>query len=332
MTLRARLVVVVGVVAAALAGGGGALACTNIHFGVMTPNVGRGGTIHFTISNLVTGASWTVGVEGGGSLSGVAAQDGAVSGDLTMPDLGSSSRTVRIGGTVAHDDIENSPWPLSGEVTYDPPPPPAAEQPAPAPTPTPTPEPVAAPAQPVAAQPPTPEPQPAPAPVAAAAPAATPVPVAQPAHRRTVRPVATRAAVSPSHARPAARSVQRPGRVATSRPARHTIPHARRAQPRAHPPPHRVGHAPRARRAARTLRPDLPTIRAVPVPRHVVTAPRRSFAWLPLALGALLLLAGCGGGAFVVVRRRPRGPTPDEIEAELQELIAEERTKTLERR
>ena len=95
MTLRARLVVVVGVVAAALAGGGGALACTNIHFGVTTPNVGPGGTIHFTISNLVTGASWTVGVEGGGSLSGVAAQDGAVSGDLTMPDLGSSSRTVR---------------------------------------------------------------------------------------------------------------------------------------------------------------------------------------------------------------------------------------------
>ena len=72
-------------------------------------------------------------------------------------------------------------------------------------------------------------------------------------------------------------------------------------------------------------------MRAVPSLRPLARAApaqpeRHAFPWLPLALG-LLLVGGCAGGAFVVVRRRPRAPAPDEIEAELQELIAEERAR-----
>src|SRR5215210_4761816 len=109
MTLRARLGVVLAA-AAALAGGGGALSCTNVHLGATTAVVGPGGTIRFTITNLVAGAGWTVSLEGGGTSSGVAAQDGVVSGELTMPDLGSTSRTLRLSGVVVHDDIDGSPW------------------------------------------------------------------------------------------------------------------------------------------------------------------------------------------------------------------------------
>src|SRR5207249_514186 len=93
MTVRARLAVVLGAAVAALAAGGGAaVACTNIHLGVTTPTVGPGGTIRFTISNLVAGATWTVGLAGGETVSGVASQDGAVSASVAVPDLGSSSR------------------------------------------------------------------------------------------------------------------------------------------------------------------------------------------------------------------------------------------------
>src|SRR6266540_1805927 len=100
MTLRARVGVVLAAAVAALAAGGGALACKNVHLGTSTAAVGPGGTIRFTITNLVAGANWTVSLEGGGTKSGVAAQDGAVSGELTMPDLGSTSRTLALSGVV----------------------------------------------------------------------------------------------------------------------------------------------------------------------------------------------------------------------------------------
>jgi len=63
---------------------------------------------------------------------------------------------------------------------------------------------------------------------------------------------------------------------------------------------------------------------AVPASRHA------GVPWTLLVAGVLVLLvAACSGGATILIRRRPRPPAPDEIEAELQELLAEERMKQL---
>jgi hypothetical protein len=63
----------------------------------------------------------------------------------------------------------------------------------------------------------------------------------------------------------------------------------------------------------------------------VTTRDRVPWAAL-LAVASIILTAVCAGGATVVIRRRPSPPAPDEIEAELQELLAEERMKQLQSR
>ena len=84
-----------------------------------------------------------------------------------------------------------------------------------------------------------------------------------------------------------------------------------------------------------------PRVESAPLPK--VAAPGESPAlaavsaeaepgtsqWLILALGGLgLLLIGAAGGGFVLARRWPPVPPTDVVEAELQELIAEQRVHT----
>src|SRR4051794_13052514 len=172
MTFRARLVVVVGAAVTALAGGGGALACTNVHLGTSTPVVAPGGTIRFTITNLVAGAAWSVSLDGGPTRSGVASGDGAVTGELTMPDLGSATRTLGLSGVVIHEDIDGSPWPVSapGGVAYEAPAVAAPAQAVPQPA---TPPPAATPQPPPAEATPAPPGQTAPVAASVTAPVST---------------------------------------------------------------------------------------------------------------------------------------------------------------
>lgn len=70
------------------------------------------------------------------------------------------------------------------------------------------------------------------------------------------------------------------------------------------------------------------SVQAAPIARRDAPAPRE-IPWYPLALALLgfLMVGGGAAGLAFARRRRPDGPSSDPIEAELQEMIAEERAK-----
>ena len=143
--------------------------------------------------------------------------------------------------------------------------------------------------------------------------------------------------VRPNHDR---RSSQRP-RTAPEprRPAREAPAGvARPMRPRAVPPPRvlprerhgsiarRHAHPPRLRLPAANLRP-----RAVPGPVALPAPPPSPFPWLLASVVFASTLAAAGTFALLL-RRRRRAARAAEIEAELQELLAEERARLLQRR
>jgi hypothetical protein len=116
---------------------------------------------------------------------------------------------------------------------------------------------------------------------------------------------------------------------ATARPKTQTKPVPRRA---ATP---RITARPPARQGARERRPTAPSLAPITaaVPRHVAPEPSRRTLVQWLVAGALLaLLLGAASAGRRLVRHRPRPQLPPDrrsrdIEAELQEIIAEERAR-----
>ena len=295
MTLRPRLVIAAACAALVLAlGPGVASACINVGISG-TPSggagpespAGPGDRIHFTIGGLETGARWWASIDGRPVGSGTA-DGGPVSGEFTMPDFGPTSRDVTLSATVEHSDIPGDTIIRTSTLHYRPPAPP-----------------------PPPADQPAPQPQPAPQTPVSATPPATPPPPSPPS-----------AGGGPSgphpHGSPGSGG---PGRGAA---APVPVPVTESTAPTLHV---RVHHVSR-RHAARAI--EIRADRAVPV---VTPLPRRddAFPWLVVALAAAAAAtAGATGGALVLLRRR-RKPPPDarglEVEAELQEIIAEERAK-----
>lgn len=305
------LVAAVAVLVAPAAG----RACISVHLSVTTPAVGPGGTIHYSISGLEQDASYTVHLGSYALASGVS-DGGAIEGVFTMPDLGQSSRTIFVTGTYAHSDIQGSSLPFdpAAQVRY---------------------EPIAAPPLPPA----PPAAPPPPAPPRTAPPPAQTVRAAVSAARRPVRPVVTAATGEESRPRTFPAQAAAVGRTApvtppvakeTARRA-HAVP---RAAVRARRLPHRhaVGAASVAPkvllpRELLRLQPSRPATRA--------GMARGGLDLWPLVFGlgvGALLVAGAAAG-WIVLRGGARTRDPDEdyaaltVEAELQEIIAEERAK-----
>ena len=70
---------------------------------------------------------------------------------------------------------------------------------------------------------------------------------------------------------------------------------------------------------------------AAPLPVAVAAAAEEGLRWYVLALGALgFLLLGAAASGLVVARRRPPLPPDERLEAELQEMIAEQRARQIE--
>ena len=99
-----RLAVITGAAMLALAGGAEvARACNEPYISASPSTAGPGDTIRWTIANVEPRASYTVRVAGRPAADGVAGAS-APSGTYVIPDLGSSPRTVFIEFTVVHDE------------------------------------------------------------------------------------------------------------------------------------------------------------------------------------------------------------------------------------
>ena len=302
--VRMRFAVVVAASIWALGAAGAVHACINVHIAPLTPSAKPGDTVGFSISGLLPGAQYTVSVERRAVASGTSSGESA-SGSFTMPDLGPEPLTATIGAEVRHDDLEQSPWLVTNTLAYEPVAPPPGEVSPPGSATTPPPKVQAPPhrARP-APQRTTPHPatsHPASRPARAPAPEEVSVPTAQPSlatPSATAAPPenATRPALPKTHVR--------------------TRKHA--------PPPVQE----------RTFAP-LALERPVAMPRTAPARPGRGDRdWWPLAGLLLLLVLVPVTAAYAWRRRRPvPGPKPpDEVEAELQEIIAEERARALESR
>jgi hypothetical protein len=291
-----------------------ASACVSINLALQPPGgvargpVHRGDQVRFTVSKTTPGARWTVSITGHGVVASGVADGDFVAGSFSMPDLQQPSETVFVQLVVEHEDLEDSPVQRSQPLDY---------------------------VAPTEAQPPPATPSRAPpAPAGKAkrsrprADAALPKPRgrASTASRPHAAPrpatIVHRAPVTP---RPVpARTVAQP-----KQPAPHSAPRpaARRAPPKGVPVP---AHAPRVRR-------ETPKIEPLPVgiPRPAVRPPAPASPLpFPITVLALALAAGgvAGGVALAAVLRRRRRRASEarrmaELEAGLQELIAEERAR-----
>ena len=85
-----------------------------------TTQAGPGQVVPFSFANTAAGATYTVSVNGEVMASGTASGP-SVSGSFVMPNLGSSSTPVDVGGRVVHDDTAPYDWPSSASLTYVPP-------------------------------------------------------------------------------------------------------------------------------------------------------------------------------------------------------------------
>lgn len=350
-----RVVIALAVVACSLlAGAGAALACIPSAFGAGSPSGGSvapGDPVRFTIGvkNTAGGettSAYTVSVTGAGAVASGQVGPGGTEGTFTMPDLGPGERSVTVRVSTTDPSAENAP--MSSTVAYrSAPAQPKGQAPA-------------------AEQSPAETAPPAAAPGTSAAPQAAPVRAGRP----TVHAGAGNGAPVASHSRPAksarpavsrARPRTRGTRHTSVAPQRATVTTAAPAQVRGIAPqaasrkqptgsarPARAGrHLPAAARpAARALRPTAPvTRRALP---EVATAKAdRAADKGSEGVVAAVLAALLAGGLLVLRRRPPADPdaalepapttlAPSEtdaeltLEAELQELIAEDSAARLE--
>jgi hypothetical protein len=287
-------------------GAGLAQACLNINIGPTGLAVGPrgpeahpGGPVGFTISHTITGARWTVSVDGRSVASGVAEGD-SVSGAFTLPDLGGATRVIDLGVTVEHEDIEGTSVSSTTPILYVVPS--AAERPPAGTTSGPSP-PASRPSPARAAAPPRSRAEPPPA-----------------RHARTrASPAPTRATQveQPATPRAAAKPTTQPKPVSR----RAVTPRAAARKP-----------APQAARPQRPATPSLaPIARAVRQPARPDPSRTMPVQWLLAGALLALLLGAAGAGRRLVRRREGPRPEPDrrsvELEAELQEIIAEERAR-----
>ena len=312
-----RFAAVVAVAVSALAAASGVRACINVHVSPWPTSAGPGEPVQFTISTLTPGAQYTVSVDGRAVVSGTATGD-SVKGTFQMPDLGSTSFSATIAASVSDDDLEQSPWNVTAPLGFEAPAPPPRH---------------------VSVPPPA-----DPAPPAPAVPKTARAHPAQRTHAKRPAPVVTPAArtqpVPPIPAVPRRHRVTAPAAPA---------PAAAVRPPRTHAPPPHVHVRVQVRAPAvahRTFAPlafeqrllQLEPVEAKSLTRSVAAPERRHGRRSLQPLLLLLLLAGAVPAAAVYLRCRRR-PVPElsgseplspaEIEAELQEIIAEERARAL---
>jgi hypothetical protein len=299
------------------AGGGVAQACITQGAAVAGLGSSADAPLHpadssvWKITNLGAGATYTVSIEGREIASGTTTAAGPATGSFTMGNYGPEPQALTLSAVVSHEDIEGGETPpLLSTVYY---------------APTPTAEP----------------PQQAPA-------TATPTPAApektrSASHRAPVKR-ADRHTVTPRpvHRRTprGAPATRQPAQPRTIRPATTAAPVIAAVAPAATAAPaHRSANVRRERTTARALPTQAPPVfahavsavarRAVAEPRSASPPSDRRGTEALIAL-AVLALAGLGGaGAWALRRRRVQPPQQpgDTVEAELQELIAEERAR-----
>jgi hypothetical protein len=322
--------VVVIALAAVAAGSAPALACDTADISA-GGSAAPGDTVPWTAAGLESGARWVVSVSGVGTVaSGTASADGTVArGTFTMPPRDGSAKGVSVELTIEHDDFTNGDPSASRSswTAY-----PDAAAPAPAPVTT-------------QSQSPAPQSSAAPAAGPEQAPTAVPQRPAPSGGTTSAKPPQRHAVAAPVHHAVRPRSVPRhavtrraPAAVVRglpSEPAVATSPVdvARRGSSR-----HHERAAPAVSSPAHEASPRLQTA-AVAVARAQAPAP--PVAWL-LAIAVVAI-----GGSLLALLARRRGrpgtlagavpaPVPVEparddaaLEAELQELLAEEHARAV---
>jgi hypothetical protein len=317
-----------------------AYACQFPNLSLLAPSAGPGEQVGFTISEVDQGARWDVYLEGQW-VAGDISDGRPVRGSFPMHDLGSTSYTATVSAQVDHDDGPNQP-PL-GRLEYRAPAPPAELGPQQSTSPV------------------TPA-EPAPSTTEAEQPARAPAkPGRQPDGGRS-QPVRTHR--SPSRPHEPSAHVQKPRRAAPQleQRSRSTALDEYRATGRAVTDEVARGDRTRAvagRRAAeaRAERPAQgPRRAAIPAPlapAQPLEARPTGPATVPVGVAVLVLLVATTAAVLYVARRRRPGlgAEPDDtsppwippevalearardvlIEAELQEIVAEERLKRLDR-
>jgi hypothetical protein len=319
----------VGLIAAAalLLVPGAAQACNDPTVSVRPNVAGPGDTMRYTITNLTAGAKYELSVEGVLVVPTREATSTSASGTFTMPDLGDRSGGISIGGPIEHWDIENSPTrKFDTDGTYR----------APASTPTGPPESQPAPGTPPADVPGGREP-------GAANPAGKLIDDA-PAHRAPQPLRATRPdGPGPQTAAPVEAEVPlaAPAPVTAEPDAVSSPRNELRAAPVA---PGRPRATPAGPVHATVPQPAPPRPRTETVSAPEPGAPEHDGPAPPLMLVAALTAAGgCALWLMLLLRRggeaaAPRATAPDprippdaSVEAELQEIVAEERARQLSR-
>ena len=321
-TTRVRAVVAFAVAAATLVAPAAARACNQPYISLSATSVAPGDTVYWSIANAAMGAEWDgVRIAGRTVVPPGTVTEAKPSGSFIVPDFGDKAISLAVETTLAHA-ADGGLWRGSESLQYRPPTPPPADAPPEAgpPAESGAPPPVeelprrrgepngnGAPGGPTrgggdtADAPRGPNPQPG-EPVSTREPGERAAPVATTGKPRVFAPV------------------QVDARGVTATPDRHSPARTRPAQV---PMPDRIAPVPR-------LEPRAPPVRA--------PADGDGPALLPLIVGAVaisgivvLLLLRRRGRATGSVSLDPISPIPPDalIEAELQELVAEERHKRL---
>jgi hypothetical protein len=310
---------------------GVARACIHVDLMVWPPEAGPGDTVQYTITNLTPGAMYNLAIEGY-EFPRQEATSPMATGSFTMPDLGVSSRGVTVETKVEHWDINSSAVDDDSQPTKN-----------------------------IVYQPQ------APTPGGSSQPRSEPVPATPPAAAPGTGAPTLTGPLSPPGGNGPGPHATRPPR-APSGGGTHAPAHVLTPTATTHGPAAGVGHVATGAVVHRSSRTPVVRVRSVsPNPRRpewpiriqhgaqagqiaTFAGARRSPAGdeglppgLLVALAALVFAGIGGGGIYARGRARARGPTPGipdgavrarirdlRIEAELQEILVEERLKRFE--
>ena len=325
MNVRAVASVLAAVAVLPLLLAGTAYACNDPELDLVDREAKAGDTVHFSIINTKPGAEYTIEIVGHGQIaSGTDTTDAeGVSGSFTMPDLGDSAKTVSVKMVASHfgahggEYKSEGPWPNEESMTYAVPAPPASEpapaEPAPAATSTDAPAPAT---EAPATVHRTPAQQRGPT---AGTPAA---PRGIPAGDRSGRRTSARA-----HGETTTRRIERTAAAAVALPRSLAAPQPVTAD-RVQQPSAARSRAAEARAGAIVMPRRVERVPAMPtVAPAVQTDDSEGVRGALLAALALALLVSlCGPDLIRTLSRRPHMESAA-VEAELQELIAEERAR-----
>jgi hypothetical protein len=324
MTSRFRITLAAVLATVVAVGADSAHACINVGIAGSPAIVHAGDLVHYSVSNVGQDASYTISFNGSVIKEGVQEQaEAPIAGTFTMPDLGSKTRQVVLGVAFDHSEIDGAQGVKTAPLTYEPT---AAPPPAPPPGPPPPPPPPPPPAPPpqvkrrVVAHPARHSARPAIFLTPAGHPARVPV-VVKAIEKTTPKPAPT-----PRFGHGGSGGGSPPARPLGPPPTGPTIAAAAPAPADRHP----LGRPAQARGAPKQVRLPQPRVTAAPSP---ILAPRHPFQWLVAAIVTLVLLAGGGAAGWMRAHRRGRPPDAEpevtslEVEAELQEIVAEEQAK-----